>query len=170
MGNCLFLPQLNSYSSCGAFISAMQCEQFLQHFTNLATWLSPFTTSSLSRRYSTQLGKWSVLGRASAAVAKHDDQKATAGGEGLFELHFNIALHHLRKSGQKFKQSKNLEARSGAESRRGASYWLVSYGLLSTPSYRTQRPSTTGLTLLYWSLNEKVSYSRISLRHVLWWL
>jgi hypothetical protein len=31
---------------------------------------------------------------------KHHDQEASWGGKGLFSLHFHIAVHHQRKSGQ----------------------------------------------------------------------
>lgn len=56
----LFFSQLNFYSSCGVFISAMQCGQSHQHFMSHVIWLLQFTMSSLSLLYSIQLGKWSV--------------------------------------------------------------------------------------------------------------
>jgi len=31
---------------------------------------------------------------------KHHDQEASWGGKGLFSLHFHIAVHHQRRSGQ----------------------------------------------------------------------
>jgi hypothetical protein len=34
--------------------------------------------------------------------------KAMWGGKDLFGLHFHIAVHHKRKSGQEVKQSRNL--------------------------------------------------------------
>jgi hypothetical protein len=37
----------------------------------------------------------------------------------LFSLHFHIALHHQRKSGQELKQVRNLEAGAGAEAMEG---------------------------------------------------
>lgn len=42
-----------------------------------------------------------------------DDQKASWEGKGLFYLQFIITVHHGRKSGQEFKQGRDLEA--GAE-------------------------------------------------------
>lgn len=56
----LFFSQLNFCSSCGVFISAMQCGQSHQHFMSHVIWLLQFTMSSLSLLYSIRLGKWSV--------------------------------------------------------------------------------------------------------------
>jgi len=39
----------------------------------------------------------------------HHDQKASWGGKGLFSLHFHIAVHHQRKSGQELKQVRKQE-------------------------------------------------------------
>jgi len=69
---------------------------------------------------------------------KHQDQEASWGGKGLFSLHFHIAAHHQRKSGQKLTEGRNLEAGADAEAIEGAAYWLASPGLLSLLSYRTQ--------------------------------
>ena len=44
------------------------------------------------------------------AVMKHYDKKASWGEEGLFNLYFHIGVHFCRKSRQKLKQGKNLEA------------------------------------------------------------
>lgn len=38
-----------------------------------------------------------------------------AGRKGLFILYFHITVHHQRESGQKFRQSKNLEMEIDAE-------------------------------------------------------
>ena len=49
--------------------------------------------------------------------------------------------HHTfseRKSGQEFKQGRDLEARNDAEAMEGAAYWVDLCGLLSLLSYRTQ--------------------------------
>jgi hypothetical protein len=46
-----------------------------------------------------------VLVRVSVAVKKQQDQKPSWGRKGLF------VLHHWRKSGQKLKYSRNLEAK-----------------------------------------------------------
>jgi hypothetical protein len=46
---------------------------------------------------------------------KHYDHEASCGGKGLFSLHFHIAVHHQRKSGQELTQGRNLEAGADAE-------------------------------------------------------
>jgi len=58
--------------------------------------------------------------------------KANWGGKGVFISNFHITVHHQRKSGQEFKQGRNLEAGADAEAMRGAT------GLLGLLSYRTQ--------------------------------
>ena len=63
---------------------------------------------------------------------KHDDQEASWGGKGLFSLHFHIAVHHQRKSGQELMQGRNLKAAANnAEAMEHDAYWLASPGLLS---------------------------------------
>jgi hypothetical protein len=37
------------------------------------------------------------------------DQEASWGGKGLFNLHFHIAAHHLRKSGVELKEVRKQE-------------------------------------------------------------
>jgi hypothetical protein len=49
-----------------------------------------------------------VLVRVSIIV-KHHDQEASWGGKGLFSLHFHIAVHHQRKSGQECRQVRKQE-------------------------------------------------------------
>ena len=49
-----------------------------------------------------------VLIRVSIAVMKHHNQRSV-GRKGSFSLHFHVIVHHQRKSGQKFKQSRNQE-------------------------------------------------------------
>jgi len=104
---------------------------------------------------------------------KHHDQEASWGGKGLFSLHFHIAVHHHRKSGQEFTQGRNSEAGADAEAMEGC-YLLASPGLLILLSYRTQdyQPSYQGWSHPQWpshpwSLIEKMSYSQISWRHFL---
>lgn len=46
---------------------------------------------------------------------KHHDQEASWGEKGSFGLHFHIAVHHKRKSGQALKQGKNLQGGADAE-------------------------------------------------------
>jgi hypothetical protein len=50
-------------------------------------------------------------------VKRHDQSKL--GGKGLFGLHFHIAVHSPRKSGQELAQSRNLEAGTEAEAMEG---------------------------------------------------
>jgi hypothetical protein len=46
---------------------------------------------------------------------KHHEQEASWRGKGLFSLHFHIAVHHQRKSGQELTQARNLESGADAE-------------------------------------------------------
>ena len=50
-----------------------------------------------------------VLVRVSIAVIKHHDPKPSWGGKDLFGLHFQIIVHHWRKSEQELKQGSNLD-------------------------------------------------------------
>jgi hypothetical protein len=72
------------------------------------------------------------------SCTKYHDQKASWRGKGLFSLHFLVAIHHQRKTGQEFTEGSNLEAGADAEAMEGAAYWLASPGLLNLLSYRTQ--------------------------------
>jgi hypothetical protein len=47
------------------------------------------------------------------------------GGGGLFSLCFYNIVHHQRKSGERLKRSRNLEARANAKAMRSAVYWLA---------------------------------------------
>jgi hypothetical protein len=87
-------------------------------------------------------GWLAVLLRVTTTVMKQDGPKASWEGKGLFGLCFHIADHHQRKSGQELTQGRNLEA--GAETWRGAAYWLASRGLLSLFSYKIQDHQTAG--------------------------
>ena len=57
-------------------------------------------------------------------------------GEGLFGLHFPVAVHHQWKSGLELKQARKQELMQRPW--RDVLYWLASPGLLSLLSYRTQ--------------------------------
>jgi hypothetical protein len=50
--------------------------------------------------------------------------KRKLGGKDLFGLHFQITVHHLRKSEQELTQGRNLEAGADAEAMEGAAYRL----------------------------------------------
>jgi hypothetical protein len=63
-----------------------------------------------------------LLVRATIAMMKHHDLKTSWRGKGLAGLG--------RKSGQEFKQGRNLEAGADAEGLEDAAYWLVPHGLL----------------------------------------
>ena len=49
------------------------------------------------------------------AVTKQHDQRQLLGSKGLFGLHVHITVHHLRESGQEFKQGRSPEAGADAE-------------------------------------------------------
>jgi hypothetical protein len=48
---------------------------------------------------------------------KHHDQEASWGRKGLFSLHFHIAVHYQRKSGQELTQGRNLKTGADAEAK-----------------------------------------------------
>jgi len=80
----------------------------------------------------------SVLVRVTMAVMKHHDQRANWEGKGLLGLHFQIVVHHRRKSGQELTQDRNLEAGADAEAVEEGCL-LACFPWLSQPaSYRTQ--------------------------------
>jgi hypothetical protein len=68
----------------------------------------------------------------------HYNQKASWGGKGLFNLHFDIAVHDQRKSGLELTQCRNLEPELMQRLWRAVAYWLASHGLLSPLSHRTK--------------------------------
>jgi hypothetical protein len=53
------------------------------------------------------------------SFTKHHGQKASWGGKSLFSLHFHIAVHHQRKSGQELMQGRNLKTGADAETMEG---------------------------------------------------
>ena len=61
----------------------------------------------------------------SVTAMKAQNHEASCRVKGLFILYFHIAIHHWRKSGQKLKQGRILEAGADAEAMEGAAYWLV---------------------------------------------
>jgi hypothetical protein len=54
---------------------------------------------------------------------KHHYRQASWRGKGLLSLYFHITVHHQRKSGQKLRQGRNLEAGADAEAMEG--YYLL---------------------------------------------
>jgi hypothetical protein len=64
-------------------------------------------------------------------------KKQVGGPKGLFDLHFHIAVHHGRKSGQELKQGRKLEAEANAEAMEGYRVLSAPHGLLTLLSYRT---------------------------------
>ena len=120
-------------------------------------------------------GWLAVLLRVTTTVMKQDGPKASWEGKGLFGLYFHIADHHQRKSGQELTQGRNLEA--GAETWRGAAYWLASHGLLSLFSYTTQDhqprdgPTHNGLgpltSVIFKKIPSRLVHSPILWRHFL---
>jgi hypothetical protein len=65
---------------------------------------------------------FSICLRASIAVIRHHDQKASR--DKSVYLAF-IATHDQRNSGQKLKYGRNLEAGADAETMDDASYWFI---------------------------------------------
>ncbi|MCV4640123.1 hypothetical protein OFB62_32990, partial [Escherichia coli] len=57
------------------------------------------------------------------SLHKHQDQEASWGGKGLFSLHFHVAVHHQRKSGQELKQVRKQELMQRPP--RDVTYWLA---------------------------------------------
>ena len=113
-----------------------------------------------------------VLVRVSITATKYQDQKASWGGKDLFSSHFQIIVHHWRKSGQELKQGRILRQELTQKPWRDAAYWLASHALLSLLPYRTQdhqpRDGTTmAKDLPHGSLIEKMPYRWISWRHFL---
>jgi hypothetical protein len=53
------------------------------------------------------------------ALCKHHGRDTSWGGKGLCSLHFHIAIHHQRKSGQELTQGRDLEAGADAEAVEG---------------------------------------------------
>ena len=71
-------------------------------------------------------------------MIKHHDQKQP-GEERAPLAHMSNSQVIIYGSGQELKQGRNLEAGAvAAEPMAGCCVWLVSPGLLSLPSYRTQ--------------------------------
>jgi hypothetical protein len=91
--------------------------------------------------------------------------KKQVGEERVFSLHFHIAAHYQRKSGQELIQGRNLEG----------CYLLACFPLPCSVCFliepRTTNPGITpptmGWALPPWSLIEKMPYSWISWRHFL---
>jgi hypothetical protein len=69
--------------------------------------------TSLGQRY-LALAFVYCLSQSFYSCTKHHDQEASCRGKGLFSLHFHIAIYQ-RKTGQKLKQGRNLEAGADAE-------------------------------------------------------
>jgi hypothetical protein len=65
---------------------------------------------------------------------KPHDQEASWGGKGLFSLHFRIAVHPQRKSGQELTLGRNLEAGADAEAMEGCCL-LACFPWLAQPAF-----------------------------------
>jgi hypothetical protein len=55
---------------------------------------------------------------------KYHGQKASWKGEDLTRLHFHIAVHHQKKTGQELKQGRVLGAGLVQKPWKGAAYWV----------------------------------------------
>jgi hypothetical protein len=60
--------------------------------------------------------------------------------ERTFGSHFHIAVHHQRKSGQEFKQGRNLEAGADAEAMKGCCFLTCSIWLAQSAFSQNQGP------------------------------
>lgn len=81
----------------------------------LSPWIQAITDSA---KHAPDLE--SVLAQVSIAARKQNDQKASWEEKGLFVLHFQVIIHHWRKSGQELNQGWNLEAGADIESMEGS--------------------------------------------------
>ena len=87
--------------------------------------------------------------RVSIAAVKHHDQ-GKLGRKGFIRLHFQITIHHWRKSGQELKQGRNLKAGADAEAMEGCCLltcftWLAPPALLSQGHQPKDGPTHNGL-------------------------
>jgi hypothetical protein len=64
------------------------------------------------------------------AEMKHHDKKESWGGKGLFSFHFQINVHHQRKSGWELKQAETWRQELMQRPWRGATYWLAQLAFL----------------------------------------
>jgi hypothetical protein len=95
----------------------------------------------------------SVCTRVAITALKHCDQKQVWWGEGALGSHFHVAVYHWRKSGQKLKQGRNLEAGADAEAMEGycllaCFWWFAQPASYSTHDYQPRNGTTyNGLSL-----------------------
>ena len=112
----------------------------------------PQKIGSISTRSSSNTSLGHCLSQVFYSWTKYHDQEASWGGEGLFGLHFHIAVHHQRKSGLELKPVRKQELMQRPW--RDVPYWFASSALLSLLSYRTKTtspgmvPPTRGLSPL----------------------
>ena len=91
---------------------------------------------SVSKYSEVLLKNTCCLVRVSSAVMKHHNQKALWEGNGLFGLHFQITVHHWRKSGQELRQGWNWRQELMQSPWIGV--WPTLHSLLSLFSYGAQ--------------------------------
>ena len=104
------------------------------------------------------------------SCTKHHDQEASWGRKDLFSLHFNITVHHQRKSGQGLTQGRNLEAGADAEAMERCLLPLAcSACFLKEPMTTNPRNGRTHNDLCPFPLvtNWENTCSRVSWRHFL---
>ena len=111
------------------------------------------------------------------AAVKYQDQTASWGAKSLFGLHFYVAVHHWRNSGQELKQDRKLgQELMQTEATEGCCL-LACFPMACSVCFliepRTTRPGmaspTMGWSLPHWSLIEKMPCSWILWRHFLNW-
>jgi hypothetical protein len=85
--------------------------------------------------------------------------KPTWGGKDLFGFYFHGTVHHQSKSGQEFKQSRNLKTGAVTEALLVHASRLVQHAFLQNPGPQPEIASPTmGWALPHQSLIEKISY------------
>lgn len=103
----------------------------------------PSYTSSHLRKHDlrvlfTKISPHTSCPQVSVSMTKHQDQKASWWRKGLFNLYFNIAVHHWGMSGLEHKQRRISESGADAEAIEGNCSWFASLGLLGLLSYSIQ--------------------------------
>jgi hypothetical protein len=96
-------------------------------------------------------------------------------GKGLLGVHFQIIVHHWRKSGQELKQDWNLEAGADAEAMEGCCLlaclsWLAQHAFLYNQDHWPRYGTTDlGRALPHQSLIEKMP-NRFAYSPIVWQL
>jgi hypothetical protein len=98
--------------------------------------------------------------------------RSSWGGKGLLSLHFQIAVHHQRKSGLELKQGRKQELMQSHGEMLFAGLLPLAcsaYFLIEPKDYQPRDGPTHKGPSHPWSLIEKMLYSWMSWRHFLTW-